>query len=621
MGWDEALFGWLYRKARDVTRKAPTAEEIARSSLLDDERARLAIVASALAGERIEVRASEGVGGCAGDTLLLPARMDLAPDRAGNERAYLLRVVLHVAARRLGLKLDGERSADDALAAMARAIPAVMREARAMVPGVDALAAEVFAWELSSRPDPATLAPKEAALETLVQETLRACCAPESERIGRRDVRSVPPVRAWGTLLPPSMSRSVSVTKGAMPATALPGGTERKGKNRDHVRRVEMGKDRIDENPLTHSFEKVHTAEEYKGGRKQADGSDEMASHGDALDELDMREVVRSTETTRSLYRADVMMEGAAGDLEDDDASGGDVFLYDEWDQRSRSWRKEWCALRSAVVPERVSVARSNEHVRAVLRKHRAEVRALRAEFERIEHGRSWRTRQPDGPDVDTDAMIDRYACLRAGHSPPDRLHVSRRRCERDVATVILLDASLSTDGWVAGRRVLDVARDSVIVLGEALDGLHDELGVATFWSHTRRDCRFGIVKGTTEPWGRAWRRLASVEPAGYTRIGPALRHATWLLSKARARRRLLLMVSDGRPTDYDRYEGRYGVADVSMAVREASDVGVQPFALTIDAQSRNAFSEMFGKGRYAILPRPEALVDAMAEVYERVLR
>ena len=39
-------------------------------------------------------------------------------------------------------------------------------------------------------------------------------------------------------------------------------------------------------NPLVHSFEKVHTAEEYQGGRKAVDGSDEMASHGEALDEL-----------------------------------------------------------------------------------------------------------------------------------------------------------------------------------------------------------------------------------------------------------------------------------------------------------------------------------------------
>ncbi len=626
MSWDEALFGWFYRKTREVTRRAPSSTALARSAHFEELRPRLSLIANALAGVRLELRASEGVGGYVGDTLLLPARIDIAPDREGNERVYLLRVVLHVAARALGLTVVPGTNDHEALALTARAMPAIIDEARALAPGVDALVTEVFAWELSARQAVTRLTEREAAVETVVRETLArgagAAAAPVTATRERRGASDANPVISWGTPMPRGEVHAAMGAKAPMPASALPGGTERQGKPRDHVRRVEMREDRHDENPLTHSFEKVHTAEEYKGGRKAADGSDEMAEHGDALDELDMREVTRSPETTRSLLRADVMMEGAAGDLIGDGShTGGEVFLYDEWDQRGRAWREAWCSLRSAVVPEKVSAPRAKEVVRTVLRRHRGEVRALRAEFERLEHGRAWRTRQPDGPDVDTDAMVDRFACLRAGHSPPDRMYVSRRRCERGVATVILLDASLSTDAWVAGRRVLDVARDAVIMLGEALDGLHDELGVATFWSHTRRDCRFGVIKGMTEPWARAWPRLVSVEPAGYTRIGPALRHATHLLSKTRARKRLLLIVSDGRPTDYDRYEGRYGIGDVSMAVRETSDAGVQPFALTVDAKARHSFAEMFGHGRFAVRTRPDRLVDAMAEVYERVLR
>ncbi len=406
-----------------------------------------------------------------------------------------------------------------------------------------------------------------------------------------------------------------------MPASALPSGTERAGKARDAVRRVEMGRDRVDENPLTHSFEKVHTAEEYKGGRKAVDGSDEMSAQGDALDELDLREVIRSPETTRSLYRADVMIDGAAGDLVDGAPDAAErVIAYDEWDFKARQRRAGWCSVRVAVAPSTVAPARAAERVRATLHRHRDVVRALRAEFERVEHGRAWRARQPDGPDVDVDALVDRHACLLAGHSPPDRLYVSRRRHRPDVATLVLVDASLSSDGWVAGRRVLDVARDAVLVLGEALAGLHDELSLAAFSSHTRRDCRFDVLKESRDPWPRAWTRLMSLEPAGYTRIGPALRHATATLARSRARRKLLLVVTDGRPNDYDRYEGRYGIADVAMATREAGDASVEVFALAIDAQARGHLEEMFGRGRYAVLPRPDDLAEAMAGVYARVL-
>ena len=640
MSWDEALFGWLYKRARALTRPTRSEAELARAAHLDDLAPRLTMVASALAGYRVTVRAAEAEGGATGEALLLPSLLDVGPDRAANTRVYLHRVALGTAALRRGLYLPRGAGPDEALAWTVAALPALLHEAAAMLPRFDDLGRDVAAWERARRPPPGTLAPREALLETAVQSLLDRETLPEdrdAEAVAfaaralvasmralptRRGSR-VPAVMSWGLLAAESLApRGAPAPTGQPHARdALPGGTERQGKNRDVVRRIQMGKDRVDENPLTHSFEKVHTAEEYKGGRKAADGSDEMAAHGDALDELDMREVIRTSETSRSLYRADLNLDGSAGDLEDGPAAPTDrVLRYDEWSWKDRTWRRDWCTVRVAPAAVTVASARARTLVQAVLHKHRAEVRALRAEFERVEHGRAWRNRQLDGPDVDTDAVVDRHACLLAGHSPPDRLYVSRRRHSPDVATTILLDGSLSADGWVAGRRVLDVARDAVIVLGEVLSGLHDELGVATFHSNTRSDCRYAVVKSVADPWPRAFDRLMSVEPAGYTRIGPALRHASSELGRARARKRLLLVVTDGRPTDYDRYEGRYGVEDVAMAVREAHDLGVQVFALAIDAQARAHLAEMFGRGRYAVLAKPEGLVDAMAAVYRDVL-
>ena len=542
-------------------------------------------------------------------------------------------MVCGVAAAARGMYAPRRLADEDALVWTALAMPVLWREAAEHLPRFDLLQREVAAWELARRPPASSLAPRAAWVEALVRSTL-AGESPAYDDLGAvraatesflrahptGRVTPVAPLAAWGSLLPHTAGVGLASAT-SVPASALPSGTERAGKARDAVRRVEMGRDRIDENPLTHSFEKVHTAEEYKGGRKAVDGSDEMSAQGDALDELDLREVIRSPETTRSLYRADVMIDGAAGDLVDgapDDAAR--VIAYDEWDFKARQRRAAWCSVRVAVAPSTVAPARAAERVRATLHRHRDVVRALRAEFERVEHGRAWRARQPDGPDVDVDALVDRHACLLAGHSPPDRLYVSRRRHRPDVATLVLLDASLSSDGWVAGRRVLDVARDAVIVLGEALAGLHDELSLAAFSSHTRRDCRFDVLKESRDPWPRAWTRLMSLEPAGYTRIGPALRHATATLARSRARRKLLLVVTDGRPNDYDRYEGRYGIADVAMATREAGDASVEVFALAIDAQARGHLQEMFGRGRYAVLPRPDELAEAMAGVYARVL-
>jgi nitric oxide reductase NorD protein len=101
--------------------------------------------------------------------------------------------------------------------------------------------------------------------------------------------------------------------------------------------------------------------------------------------------------------------------------------------------------------------------------------------------------------------------------------------------------------------------------------------------------------------------------------MGPALRHATTELAAEPADRRLLLLVSDGKPTDYDRYEGRYGVADIRQALREADRAGVHTHALAVDATARDYLPPMFGAGNWDILSHPEQLSEVLTTVYGRL--
>jgi nitric oxide reductase NorD protein len=92
-------------------------------------------------------------------------------------------------------------------------------------------------------------------------------------------------------------------------------------------------------------------------------------------------------------------------------------------------------------------------------------------------------------------------------------------------------------------------------------------------------------------------------------------------LLRTGARKRLLLLVTDGKPTDLDRYEGHHGIADVRQAVREAEAVQVETVALAVDHQARLYLPRMFGPSRFAILPSPARLPDAMARVCLDLLR
>ena len=645
MGWEERLFGRLHRTLAAVRRRAASAaEDSVHAATLAALAPRLRLLACALAGADVELVPAEDGGGVRGRRILLPPAIALAATPELNTRLFLARVAYAASSARLGFTLPEAVPLDEQGLWTLLAVPATLAACCRELPAARALFAEVGAHVLAVRPEIAALAPADAALEALAQlhlgrapaelagrvrpevlawaqaaaalapvtmTALRAVCKRTRGDFGHGRFA---PVVLWGGLLPaPVESLAAAIT----PAGEGPGaaGTERQAKRRpEQLQVVDLGDKTLDENPAVHSFEKVHTAEEYRGGKKRVDAEDELAEHADALDELDLREVVRSSERARSLYRADVLLDGGVGDLEGV-TPALDAIPYDEWDGRTSRYRPGWCSLRAGRLQERRTPAEAKRWFRESLARHRPQIRALRLAFARIEQARAWKGRQPDGPDIDLDALVQRHAALRSGHAPPERLYRSRRRHAHDLATLVLIDASLSSDSWVAGRRVLDIARDSVLVLGEALATLPITVGIAAFASHTRRDCRFLTIKGFSESWADGARRLASVEPAGYTRIGTALRHATTVLGRVPERHRLLLLVSDGKPTDYDRYEGRYGVADVRQAVHEAQQRSVHLFALAVDAEARFYLPRMFGKGNYAILPRPEALTGALARV------
>ncbi|MCC6765913.1 MAG: VWA domain-containing protein [Deltaproteobacteria bacterium] len=649
MGLEERIFGRVHRALRNATRRSrrppPHAATFAPLG------PRLRLLACALAGTDVDVGAAEDDVAPRERRITVPAAIGIAATVADNVRLYQLRVAHAATALRLGLRLPAGTDAAAADLQALLAVPAIRAAAARALPGLPDLAAALAPAILASRPAVARLAPADAALETLAQLLLGRAASELGARVPAQtlawaegaaaadpatpDARAaaaralaelglgggrLAPVVTWGGL--PSRADDA-----VAPAARRPGdlpsasGTEReRPRPPATTRTIDLGDDAAAENPAVHSFEKVHTAEEYRGGRRRADAEDELADHAGALDELDLREVVRGGERTRSLYRSDLAFESGAGDLEGAPPAVG-ALAYDEWDARHRRYRRGWCSLRATRLEERRPAADAARWWRATTTRHRAQVRALRAAFARIEASRRWKGRQPDGPDIDIDALVRRHADLASGHAPPDRLYCARRRHDHDVAILILLDASLSTDAWVEGRRVLDVARDAVLVVGEALATTSVTVAVAAFVSHTRHDCRFATIKGFAEPWTEGARRLASVEPAGYTRIGPALRHATRVLAETPARRRLVLLVSDGKPTDYDRYEGRYGVADVRQAVREAERRAVRVFALAVDAAARAHLPALFGKGNYAVLARPEALTGALARAVAEAVR
>jgi len=249
-------------------------------------------------------------------------------------------------------------------------------------------------------------------------------------------------------------------------------------------------------------------------------------------------------------------------------------------------------------------------------------LQAVRRHFELLRSQRSVVRRQVDGDDIDLDAWCEARADFVAGLPLSERVYRRQSRHRRDLAVLVLIDVSGSTDGWVApGRRVIDVGREALLVVSIALDGMGAPFGVQAFSGEGPQGVVVRSVKQFAEPYGPSVAlRIAGLEPEHYTRAGAALRHASSTLMAQAAAHRLLLLISDGKPNDVDAYEGRYGVEDMRQAVTEARLQGIAPFCLTIDRQAAGYLSCIFGAHNYALLPRTERLPEVLLDWLRRLV-
>ncbi len=295
------------------------------------------------------------------------------------------------------------------------------------------------------------------------------------------------------------------------------------------------------------------------------------------------------------------------------------AFTYPEWDVTIGAYRPEWVALR----PRRLRTG-TTEWVDGVIRRRHAQIQALKRQFETLRPERQRQRRQDDGEDLDLDVVVASHVDRKLGLSPDERPYARTREDRRDIAVALLIDLSGSTGGYIAGprggERVIDVAKESLVLLGEALTTLDDRYAIYGFSGSTRKGCEFYTVKEFTDQWDEETKqRLGGLAPLSYTRLGPPIRHTTMLLQAVPARVKLLMLLSDGRPNDFDAYGGEYGITDTRKALLEARGHGIRTFCLTIDAEAREYMPRLFGPDNYVTLSDVASLPRKLPDLYRRL--
>jgi nitric oxide reductase NorD protein len=606
LDWELAVYRGLAALRERWFPSAP-AHDPNRVARLDDLPS-LRVLAQLVAGEPVRLLPARAEGGLRGVDLLVPVAVDWLATPAENAELIRLRVLLAAAMRRL----VRERGAAPPDGEVDRQLQACALATEAAAALIDDLPGLEPAW-MRARAACADARPPAVCREDLAVEAARW------QALGRGGTPGVaggvrsPPVPLWGPLVRCETEGAGGAPPGEAMRRPTPT-TEADAPPVEAVRVVHLDEKEVEDQVLQHTFEKVETLESFNGTVRDLDGADDLEDQLQALDEVELGSLIRGGDEAHSVLRAD-LGGGEVPDVEDIQPNEQGI-AYDEWDAGRGAWRVGWCTVYPSAFPAQdpawaaAASQRLAPVVAQVLRRLGVE-RTRRREV----------GRRVDGDEIDVDAWIDHHAATRVRRTDTARVWLRKERLLRDVSVTLLLDASLSADAWIANRRTLDITRDAAFVVGEIAATLDDPLQLLAFASSTRHRCRVWRLKAFDEPWGASRARLGAVVPQGYTRIGAALRHA---VAMARARpeaQRLVVLLTDGRPTDLDRYEGGYGIADVRMALRRAAADGVVVQAIAVDPGARDTLPSMFGAGAWQVVRRPEELAPAVARVYEAARR
>ncbi len=543
----------------------------------------------ATSGERVELSWRDG------ETLRLPERIGLFSERSLNRDLYLWLVALSAA------------DVDDNL-------PWILRNQAATqitlerFPGLAPRYYRLIEALLPLRPAPADLPLAEAAQESAIRQALQK---PGSVRELPPSKTPFHPVPLWTHPSPPVSAASKSASNGAPERDQSDNTNTAKSRRKHSAERTDMpdGKDGF---LMMFRAESLFSWTEYINVNRPQDEEDDVESAALAAEDMDSMTVARDSETSAAKLRFDLDLPPAG----EDDTPLGEGIPLPEWDYKKQIMQPGYCRLQEFVPPQTQPCELPPQLRRTA--------RRLRSQFQALAPTRTWLKGQQDGEEIDLDAWVRQEADLLSGvHADGRGMYRAQVNQQRDLACLLLADLSLSTDAYASDHaRVVDVIRDSLFLFSEALSATGDCFAVYGFSSLKRGNVRFNRLKSFDERYdGLARGRIAAIKPGYYTRMGAAIRQATALLAVQPQRQRLLLLLTDGKPNDLDRYEGRYGIEDTRMALHEARQQGLRPFCVTIDIEANEYLPHLFGAGGYAVIRKPEDLPKELPLLYAQMTR
>jgi nitric oxide reductase NorD protein len=311
-------------------------------------------------------------------------------------------------------------------------------------------------------------------------------------------------------------------------------------------------------------------------------------------------------------------------DLTDDQISFNDMwgkepisdpFHYQEWDYQIQLHRPDW-----TTVYERRPNRGDPEAINDIIVEYRPVAHRIKQIIDLLTPEGVQRVRNmEDGDEIDINAAIDAMVAIRMGEQPNTRITMRNVIKNRDLAVVVLLDLSESTNEKMQGsdKTVLQLTKEASTLVSTAIEGIGDPFAIHGFASDGRHDVQYYRFKDFNQHFDDdAKSRLSGMRGGLSTRMGAALRHAGQHLLKQAEQRKLILLVTDGEPADIDERDPQHLRHDAKKAVEELHSNGVLSYCLTLDPYADDYVKRIFGQNNYTIIDNVERLPEELPTLF-----
>ncbi|MFV0490200.1 MAG: nitric oxide reductase activation protein NorD [Pseudorhodobacter sp.] len=547
-----------------------------------------------------------------GEALRLPTELAIFPEAEDNRALYLWLA----AAAAHGPARQEENDPFRADLAAITTGHAMTCATIAAAPGLAGIWKRLAQAHLALRKPP-PLRGTEAQVEGLIRHLLGDLAAPDPHLLENfhappahwrapRGYRPFLPVPLWPDLRGLTLSAATEIEN------FVPGGDQEEGTDGTvrRARRMQADQAERKDSIILYKFEAMLTwAEMMNINRRTEDEDlDNARKAAEDHDEIGLGQISKAPATRLKLH-----LDLAPEDVDRERLAA--TFTYPEWEARSGRYLPAHC--RVLATPVEPDPGREGGFDATAQRR----IRAVRRQFEALRPAKVIRHAQPDGEELDLDATLRAVVDLRATGRGSHRIWHQAREEQRDLAVSILLDVSRSTESAVTGRPVIDTAREALTALAWGLHACGDRFAIQGFSSLRRDRVWIHDCKGFDETMSRVIEaRIHALRPGHYTRLGAAVRHTSAGLAREARARRLLIVLTDGKPNDLDHYEGRHGIEDTAMAVREARRAGHAVYGVTVDRQGQAWFPRIFGQGGFSVIRDPDRLISALPDIYRHLV-